>query len=62
MGSVLFVWPLHQQLVRIVSIQSHRIILLAHPLLYIATLGHVAQIWEFSSAGGPTWTCVQEGS
>ena len=45
--------------IRIVSIQSHRIVLLTHPLLYIATPGHVAKIWEFSSAGGPTWTCVQ---
>ena len=28
----------------------------------IAIPGHVAKIWEFSSAGGPTWTCVQGGS
>ena len=28
---------------------------------YIASPGHVA-IWEFSSAGGLTWTCVQGGS
>ena len=38
------------------SIQSNRIVLPTHPLLYIATPGHVAKIWEFSSAGGPTWT------
>ena len=45
--------------IRIVFIQSHRIVLLTHSLLYIATPGHVAKIWEFSSAGGLTWTCVQ---
>ena len=26
---------------------------------FIATPGHVAKIWEFASAGEPTWTCVQ---
>ena len=48
--------------IRIVLIQSHRIVLPTHPLLYIATAGHVAKIWDFSSAGVPTWTCVQGGS
>ena len=38
--------------IRIVSFQSHRIVLSTHPLLYIGTPGHVAKIWEFSSAGG----------
>ena len=38
--------------IRIISIQSHRNVLPTHPLLYIATPGHVAKIWEFSSAGG----------
>ena len=48
--------------IRIVFIQSHRIVLFTHSLLYIATPGHAAKIWEFSSAGGLIWTCVQGGS